>query len=513
MFDAAARMGGRCLNDYFLQGPDNNNALRALLMRFRMRPVAFTADIQNMFHQFFVPAHQRTYLRFFWFEDNDHTKELVEYYACVHLQGLTGSPAIADVCRRFASKKHVEDCPVNLEEFRRELKSLSSTLSKDKKHRDRVDMVLSNQFYVDDILASENTSTKAVTVLEQGIERLDFYHVTLCKISSNDPDIRARFSTSTSLPEIVEFSSDGECPSSRPNVPEDTTSSLGLRWNTRKDYFQIKTKVDNRPYTKRGLLSHLMKSFDPLGFISPALLKHRLLQRLIIPKKNDDSGDYHKLDWDDPLPECISDGADAHLPDCSCGRDKWNDMLQTIASLESVTIPRCVFPGGQVKKRTLLGYADASEIAIAYAIYVKTELVSGPDYTGFVTGQSRVIPTGTFKKGAISIPRAELCAAQALARAMLQVEHDLGLDVDLAQSEYFTDSRDVMDWISNEHDSFPRYVTSRRNYILQVSNASQWSWLPGLKNPADVGTRPISVSDLVESRWLKGPDLEEVALD
>ena len=84
VFDAAAKIQERCLNDCFLQGPDNNNALRAVLMRFRMRPVAFTADIQNMFHQFFVPSRHRAYLRFFWFMDNDCEKEMVEYFACVH---------------------------------------------------------------------------------------------------------------------------------------------------------------------------------------------------------------------------------------------------------------------------------------------------------------------------------------------------------------------------------------------------------------------------------------------
>lgn len=60
VFDAAAKMHGWCLNDHFMQGPDNNNALRAVIMRFRMRLVAFTADIQNMFHQFFVPPRYRT---------------------------------------------------------------------------------------------------------------------------------------------------------------------------------------------------------------------------------------------------------------------------------------------------------------------------------------------------------------------------------------------------------------------------------------------------------------------
>ena len=56
VFDDAARTAGTCLNDAFLQGPDCNcnNALRAVLLRFRLRPSAFMADIKNIFHQFLL---------------------------------------------------------------------------------------------------------------------------------------------------------------------------------------------------------------------------------------------------------------------------------------------------------------------------------------------------------------------------------------------------------------------------------------------------------------------------
>ena len=29
------------------------------------------SDVENMFHQFAIPDEQKTYLRFFWFKDND----------------------------------------------------------------------------------------------------------------------------------------------------------------------------------------------------------------------------------------------------------------------------------------------------------------------------------------------------------------------------------------------------------------------------------------------------------
>ena len=66
VFDArAAKKDDFCLNDHLLQGPDRNNALRGVILRFRKGPFAFTADVENMFHQIAVPRHQGTYLRFF----------------------------------------------------------------------------------------------------------------------------------------------------------------------------------------------------------------------------------------------------------------------------------------------------------------------------------------------------------------------------------------------------------------------------------------------------------------
>ena len=66
IFDGAAKYKGVSLNDSLLQGPDQTNSLLDVLTRFRMDKVAFTADIENMFHQVRVPASDRDYFRFLW---------------------------------------------------------------------------------------------------------------------------------------------------------------------------------------------------------------------------------------------------------------------------------------------------------------------------------------------------------------------------------------------------------------------------------------------------------------
>ena len=61
-----------------------------------------------MFHQFFVPLEDSTYMRFFWLEDNDTEKELVEYWSMVHIMGKRDSPAIANLGLRRAALANAE---------------------------------------------------------------------------------------------------------------------------------------------------------------------------------------------------------------------------------------------------------------------------------------------------------------------------------------------------------------------------------------------------------------------
>ena len=93
VFDGSAKVGGMCLNDCLLQGPDQMNSLVGILMRFRRELVGVTCDIGRMFHQFRVSPEFRDCLRFLWFDKNGN---IVSYRMKVHLFGATSSPACAD---------------------------------------------------------------------------------------------------------------------------------------------------------------------------------------------------------------------------------------------------------------------------------------------------------------------------------------------------------------------------------------------------------------------------------
>lgn len=78
VFDSSARYHGISLNSVLLTGPDMNNSLLGVLLRFRKEPIAVIADIQQMLYCFVVQENHRTYLRLLWHRDNDMSKEITK---------------------------------------------------------------------------------------------------------------------------------------------------------------------------------------------------------------------------------------------------------------------------------------------------------------------------------------------------------------------------------------------------------------------------------------------------
>lgn len=61
--------------------------------------------MEQMFYCFFVPEEHRDYIRFLWCEENDLTKDAVDYRMRVHVFGNSPSPAVAIYGLRMAAKE------------------------------------------------------------------------------------------------------------------------------------------------------------------------------------------------------------------------------------------------------------------------------------------------------------------------------------------------------------------------------------------------------------------------
>ena len=78
VFNGAARYLGFALNDYLEKGPEHNNTLIGVLLRFRQNQYAVSADTKGMLYSISIPEEDKNYLRFLWFQDGDPTKPVVE---------------------------------------------------------------------------------------------------------------------------------------------------------------------------------------------------------------------------------------------------------------------------------------------------------------------------------------------------------------------------------------------------------------------------------------------------
>ena len=143
-----------------------------------------------MFHQIAVPEHQHTYLRFFWYQDNDPDKDLIEYISRVHLMGKTSSPAVANLAVRYAARNQP---PVSGEQWIREDDLLDIYQINQTRVPDKVERSLTKQFYVDDYVAAAETEQEALEMIKEGIRRFQRYDMKLCKVQSNSELVRRAY--------------------------------------------------------------------------------------------------------------------------------------------------------------------------------------------------------------------------------------------------------------------------------------------------------------------------------
>ncbi|VDI56725.1 Hypothetical predicted protein [Mytilus galloprovincialis] len=286
VFDSSAKFQGTSLNDVLMTGPNLVNSLLGVLLRFRKDKIAITADIRQMFYSFNVTPEHRDFLRFIWHEDNDMEKDLVDYRMAVHVFGNSPSPAVAT----FGLRKTAEMA--------------------ESKYGSDVVTYVNNNFYVDDALSSHSNSDKAVDLLKRTQSALqEFGNLRLHKISSNSNEVLAAFEKDDLSEDLKNLDFSDDC------LP--VQRSLGVSWNLQSDNFTFQVSLDNKPYTRRGVLSVINGLYDPLGFAAPVTIAGKLILRETMKESTE---------WDEPLPPQF--------------QSKWQSWKDSLKLLQQVEIPR-----------------------------------------------------------------------------------------------------------------------------------------------------------------------------
>lgn len=445
VFDSSARFLNVSLNDVMLKGPDLSNSLLGILLRFRKEAVAVTMDVEQMFYNFKVTPEHRNFLRFLWHENNDPDRPLTDYQMTVHVFGNSPSPSVAT----YGLRKAVESASADVK-----------------------DLVINN-FYVDDGLLSCTSEEEAVSLVHRTKDALsEGGALRLHKFTSNRRAVLDSFDQSDLAKNLKDLDlGTASLPLQR---------SLGLLWDTDADIFLFKVSSEEKPYTKRGVLSVINSIYDPIGFAQPVIIKGKLLLRNMMSSPE-------KSDWDDPLPEALF--------------QDWKSWVRSLTALENLRVPRqySSLSFKNATRRKVHIYADASKEAIAAVAFLQLfGEIPNTCTSSFLIGKAKVAPTSGH-----TIPRLELCAAVMAVQLGDTIREQL--QIDREHFSFYTDSQVVLGYVTNESRRFHVYVGNRVSRIRMSSEPSQWSHVSTELNPADVATRSIPASMLPDSLWIKGP--------
>lgn len=448
VFDCSAVYKGTSLNRNLLQGPDMTNSLMGVLCRFRQDYVALTCDVKGMFHQFFVNEEYRDLLRFFWWDGGDVKKDAQEYRMKVHLFGAVSSPG----CANYGFKKAADD---GQKEFG---KNAADFMRRD--------------FYVDDGLKSVKDIDTAIGLIQKTQGMCAMAGLKLHKFSSNKKEVIQAVAPEDRAKGLQNLDL------TRDPLPIERT--LGIMWCAETDSFQFRIVIQDRPLTRRGILSTVCSVYDPLGFVAPLILVgKRILQDLC----------QNNADWDDPI--------------CDELRPRWERWRSELHTLENLRIPRCFKPErfGHVKTAELHHFSDASLLGYGQCSYLRLISENDQIHCSLVMGKARVTPLKP-----VTIPRLELTAAV----VSVKISQWLGEELDYqGVSEYFwTDSQVVLGYISNTTSRFHVFVANRLQQIHDHTKPQQWQYINSQSNPADAASRGLRAQQLVDddTRWLRGPD-------
>ena len=103
--------------------------------------------------------------------------------------------------------------------------------------------------------------------------------------------------------------------------------------------------------TKRVILPLVNRIYDPLGLITPVVVRAKILLKKLWGCK---------VDWDDPVPDSI--------------QMEWLEVFQSFLWLKEISFKRCAKPIDYVGDPVLITVCDASELAFGACCYLRWQV-------------------------------------------------------------------------------------------------------------------------------------------
>ncbi|XP_031350590.1 uncharacterized protein LOC116176246 [Photinus pyralis] len=303
VFDASAKTtSGYSLNDVQYTGPNLQNDLMAILLRFRQYTYVITADISKMYRNILVNHDHRRFQKIFW---RFNTNEAIKCYKLNTVTyGTSSAPFLA-------------------------MRSLRQVATEIKSSFPQISDIISNDFYMDDLLTGSDNLNELISIQNDTYDILARYGFELRQWLSNNPNSYDQFRTNHKLEANILQLGENEC-----------NKTLGMLWNACNDSIQFSINDNlNNQISKRTILSTTCQIFDPLGLLGPIII----ISKIIIQKLWQ-----LKLEWDQPIPNSIS--------------TDWVKFRSELSVLNTLNIARHVVIPDALSIE-MHGFADASEKA------------------------------------------------------------------------------------------------------------------------------------------------------
>ncbi|XP_065356502.1 uncharacterized protein LOC135950906 [Calliphora vicina] len=430
---------GFSLNDILYTGPTLQTELITVILNWRIYKYVFSGDIQKMYRQILVHPDDRPLQRIIY--QQNPTSPIKDYQLKTVTFGVNCAPFLA-------------------------IRTLHQLADDCQEKYPKAAQILRQETYVDDILSGGHTVEEAKDSQSQILDTLKSAGFILKKITANDTQLLAQIPTEdlydSNLLRFHETSA---------------TKTLGIKWNALTDEFTYSFSPipQAESITKRKMLSGIASIFDPAGWITPIVVRAKMLmQQLWLEGKQ----------WDDKVSSEIL--------------DKWNKLLTDLSHIDKIKMPRWLqyYPKDNIQ---IHGFSDASKGAYCATVYLRCQSKSQVVFSNLIIAKSKVAPLQP-----VCLPRLELCGAVLLATLAKYVIDSLKLP----QCEIYlwTDSSIVIGWLSKPPWTWETYVANRTAQIHNALPNATWGHVRTHDNPADLGTRGCKPQELSNNMlWWQGP--------
>ena len=271
--------------------------------------------------------------------------------------------------------------------------------------------------------------------------------------------------------------------------PGSVSGLLGLQWDKKNDVIRTrKIELNINAVTKREVLSTIASQFDLFQYNGPLLNRARIFLHVLQSSP--------EIEWDTKL-------SDSNI-------NEWTNICRQANSSNPIEIDRSF--GDRKDEYDLIAFSDSSNTLLGCVLYLmnlKTRKLT------FLLAKNKFV--GKTMKGK-SIPSLELQAVVLATECSIDIYQELSGNqclnpIKLNKIRIYSDSLVVINWLIASNVKMDKmqkksvFVLNRLERIRKLCEAHEieYSFIPGIENPADAITRPLSEKMLARSNFICGP--------